>query len=54
MPPHSLASFEIRKYYQNDEQLSSKNEPKSHGVYLKNSLPKIKDGAYVINLADSE
>ena len=42
MPPHPLRSFEIQKYYQ--------NEPKSNGVYSKNNLTKIKDGAYVINL----
>ena len=40
MPPHSLTNFEIQKYYQ--------NEPKFNGVYSKNNLPKIKDGAYVI------
>ena len=32
----------MQKYYQ--------NEPKFNGVYSKNSLPKIKDGAFVINL----
>ena len=42
MPPHPLANFEIQKYYQ--------NEPKFNGVYSRNNLPKIKDGAYVINL----
>ena len=26
------------------------NKPESNGVYSRNSLPKIKDGAYVINL----
>ena len=34
--------FEIQKYYQ--------NEPKFNSVYLRNNLPKIKDGAHVINL----
>ena len=34
--------FEIQKYYQ--------NEPKLNGVYLRNNLPKIKGGRYVINL----
>ena len=29
---------------------SSKNERKFNGVYLRNNLPKIKDGTYVINL----
>ena len=37
-------------YYQSDAQLSSKNEPKFNGVYSRNSLPKIKDGVFVINL----
>ena len=31
-------------------QLSSKNEPKFNSLYSRNKLPKIKDGAYVINL----
>ena len=35
-------SFEIQKYYQ--------NEPRFNGVYSRDNLPKIKDGAYVINL----
>ena len=42
MPPHPLTNFEIRKYYQ--------NEPRFNGVYSRNNLPKIKDGACVINL----
>ena len=42
MPPHPLTNFEIQKYYQ--------NEPKCIGVFSRNNLPKIKDGAYVINL----
>ena len=50
MPSHPLTNFEIQKYYQNDEQLSLKNKPKSNGVYSRNDLPKINDGAYVINL----
>ena len=41
MPPHPLTYFEIQKYYQ--------NEPKFNDVYSRNNLPKIKDGAYVIN-----
>ena len=41
MLPHALANFEIWKYYQ--------KEPKFNGVYSRNNLPKIKDGAYVIN-----
>ena len=42
MPLHPLRNFEIQKYYQ--------NKPKFNGVYARNNLPKIKDGAYVINL----
>ena len=42
MPPHHLTNFEIRKYYQ--------NEPR---VYSRNNLSKIKDGAY-INIDDYE
>ena len=41
MPPHPLTNFEIQKY---------QNEPRFNGVYFKDNLPKIKDGAYVINL----
>ena len=40
MPPHPLTNFEIQKY---------QNEPRFNGVYFKDNLPKIKDGAYVIN-----
>ena len=42
MPPHPLTNFEIQKCYE--------NEPKFNGVYSRNNLSKIKDGAYVINL----
>ena len=42
MKPHPLTNFEIQKYYQ--------NEPRFNGVYSRDNLPKIKDGAYVINL----
>ena len=42
MPPHPLINFEIQKYYQ--------TKPKRNGVYSRNNLLKIKDGAYVINL----
>ena len=42
MPPHPLTNFEIQKYYQ--------NEPRFNGVYSRDNLPKIKDGAYVIIL----
>ena len=40
MPP--LTNFEIQKYYQ--------NELRFNGVYSRDNLPKIKDGAYVTNL----
>ena len=46
MPPHPLKNFEIQKYYQ--------NEPKFNGVFSRNNLPKIKDGAYVTNLYEYE
>ena len=42
MPPHPLTNFEIQKYYQ--------NEPRFNGVYSRDNLQKIKDGAYIINL----
>ena len=42
MLPHPLTNFEIQKYYQ--------NEPRFNGVYSRDNLTKIKDGAYVINL----
>ena len=42
MPLHPLTNFEIKKYYQ--------NETKFNGVCSRNNIPKIKDGAYVINL----
>ena len=42
MPPHPLTNFEIQTYYQ--------NEPRFTGVYSRDNLTKIKDGAYVINL----
>ena len=41
MPPHPLTNFEIQKYYQSEPEFND---------YPKNNLPKIKDGAYVINL----
>ena len=44
MPPHSLTNFEIQKYYQ--------NEPRFNGVSSKYNLPKIKHGAYAINLGE--
>ena len=42
MPPHPLTNFEIQKYY--------RNEPRFNGVISWDNLPKIKDGAYIINL----
>ena len=42
MTLHSLTNFVIQKYYQ--------TEPKLNGVYSRNDLLKIKNGAYVINL----
>ena len=42
MTLHSLTNFVIQKYYQ--------TEPKLNGVYSRNDLLKIKDGAYVLNL----
>ena len=41
-PPHPLTNFEIQKYYH--------NQPRFNGVYSRDNLPKINDGAYVINL----
>ena len=46
MPPYALSNFEVEKYY--------RNEPKLNGVYSRNNLPKIKDGAYVTNLYEYE
>ena len=39
---YPLTNFEIQKYYQ--------NEPRFNGGYSRDNLPKIKDGAYIINL----
>ena len=46
MPHHPIINFEIQKYYE--------NEPKLNGVYSINNLPKIKDGAYIINFDEYE
>ena len=46
MPLRPLTNFEIQKYYE--------NEPKFNGVYSRNNLSKIKDGAYIINLDEYE
>ena len=42
MPPSPLTNFEIQNYYQ--------NESNFNGAYSRNNLPKIKDGANVIDL----
>ena len=42
IPPHPLTNYEIQKYYQ--------NEPRFNGVYSRDNLPKINDGADIINL----
>ena len=42
MLPLPLINFEIQKYYQ--------NKRRYNGVYSRNSLPKIKDGTYEVNL----
>ena len=43
MPPHPLTSFEIQRYYDNEQRFN--------GVFTRGNLPKtIKVGAYVINL----
>ena len=42
MPPYPFTYFEIKKYYQ--------KEPRFNGVYSRDNLPRIRDGAYIINL----
>ena len=42
MPTHPLTNFEMQKYYH--------NQPRFNGSYSRDNLPKVKDGAYVINL----
>ena len=44
--PLPLTNFEIQDYY--------KNEPRFNGVYSRNNLSKIKNGAYVINSDEYE
>ena len=46
MPSHPLTNDEMERYYQ--------RKPKFSGVYSRNNLPKIKDGAYWINLDEYE
>ena len=45
MPPHLLTNFEIPKYYQNVSRFN--------GVYSRDNLTEIKDGAYVISLDEN-
>ena len=45
MPPHPLANSEIQKYNQ--------NESRFNGVYSRDNLQKIKNGAYIINVDES-
>ena len=42
MLSHPLTNFEIQKYYQ--------NEPRFNGSFSRDNLPRIKDGAHIINL----
>ena len=42
MPLYTLTHFEIQRYYL--------NKPSFTGVYWKNNLPKIKNGAYAVKL----
>ena len=44
MSPHPGTNFEIQKYYQ--------NEPRFNGVYSRDNLPRIKDGAQAISLEE--
>ena len=46
MLSHPLTNFELQKHYQ--------NKPKFNGVYSRNNLSKIKDGAYIINCDEYE
>ena len=42
MMSRPLSNFEMQKYYQ--------NEPEFSGVYSRNNLPQVNDGAYIVNL----
>ena len=46
MLPRPLTNSEIQKYCE--------NKPRNNGVYSRNNLPKIKDGAYVTNVHEYE
>ena len=41
MLPHPVTNFEIQKHYQ--------NESRFNGLYSRDNIPTIKDGAYPIN-----
>ena len=41
MPHHRLLNFELQRYRQ--------KEPEFNGSYSRSDLPRLKDGAYVIN-----
>ena len=41
MPPHPVTNIDINNYY--------KNAPRFNGAYSRDNLPKMKNGAYVIN-----
>ena len=42
IPSHPLTNFEMQNYYE--------NEPRFNGVYSRDKLTRIKDGAYITNL----
>ena len=44
MSHHPLTNFEIKRFYQNDSEFNS--------AYSRKSLPKVNDGAYVVNLGE--
>ena len=50
MLPDPWTNYKRQNCYQNDTQLSFQNEPKFNGFHSRNNIPKITDGAYVINL----
>ena len=42
MSSHPITNFEIKKYYH--------NQPRFNGVYSRDNIAKVKDGAYITNL----
>ena len=50
MLPHYLGNFEIQKCYHNHAERRSKNETRFDGVNSIDNLPKINNGAYIINI----